>query len=167
MNLNVLRGGKSDYSNDSSTTKALPIMMGPVKNPVAVRGLLERLTLVETTAECYMCGKRNPKESRWKVCSKCRTARYCSSDCQKHDWSKERNSHKSMCRTGLCVGDLVRLHNFDAAPEMNGAIVEVVETGGDGIKIAIVGNDAKDGYLVKDEKKLTRVCFKEMRKDAF
>jgi len=47
------------------------------------------VTLVIAERSCYWCGVHVPLKS----CSGCRSAFYCSVDCQRFDWRR----HKSMC----------------------------------------------------------------------
>uniref|UniRef100_A0A1J3C7D3 ubiquitinyl hydrolase 1 n=1 Tax=Noccaea caerulescens TaxID=107243 RepID=A0A1J3C7D3_NOCCA len=44
----------------------------------------------ETATECAVCGKHSTKK-----CSRCKSVRYCSSECQKSDWS---SGHKRKCK---------------------------------------------------------------------
>ena len=51
---------------------------------------------------CSNCGKsdRDGKtQLRW--CTKCNSVRYCSQECQRADWTKEKGGHKQMCKA-LC-----------------------------------------------------------------
>ena len=51
---------------------------------------------------CSNCGKsdRDGKtQLRW--CTKCNSVRYCSKECQRADWTKEKGGHKQMCKA-LC-----------------------------------------------------------------
>jgi hypothetical protein len=42
---------------------------------------------------CEYCLKSEPENERYSKCGKCKTARYCSVECQKHDWKV----HKKIC----------------------------------------------------------------------
>eukprot|EP01116_Phalansterium_solitarium_P009919 TRINITY_DN24265_c0_g1_i1.p2 TRINITY_DN24265_c0_g1~~TRINITY_DN24265_c0_g1_i1.p2 ORF type:complete len:143 (-),score=30.09 TRINITY_DN24265_c0_g1_i1:33-461(-) len=44
---------------------------------------------------CQHCGKREPRPSAFKKCSRCQEARCCSTDCQRADWK----AHKPVCRS--------------------------------------------------------------------
>ncbi|KAF8086077.1 hypothetical protein N665_0635s0008 [Sinapis alba] len=46
--------------------------------------------MVPDTAECSVCGKLSTKK-----CSRCKSVRYCSAECQKSDWN---SGHKQQCK---------------------------------------------------------------------
>ncbi|KAL1221439.1 Ubiquitin carboxyl-terminal hydrolase 19 [Cardamine amara subsp. amara] len=46
--------------------------------------------MVSDTAECAVCGKVSTKK-----CSRCKSVRYCSAECQKSDWN---SGHKKKCK---------------------------------------------------------------------
>ena len=51
---------------------------------------------------CSNCGKSDRDDKtqlRW--CTKCNSVRYCSQECQRADWTKEKGGHKQMCKA-LC-----------------------------------------------------------------
>jgi hypothetical protein len=43
--------------------------------------------------DCEACGKESKGEVNFKCCGHCKMVRYCSTECQKADWSK----HKVVC----------------------------------------------------------------------
>jgi hypothetical protein len=133
--------------------------IGEVKNPEACRKLLQSLTDA-SSLKCYGCGKASSLK-RFPTCSRCKTAHYCTPQCQKDDWK----NHKKMCRATLGVGDLVRVHNVPQVPA--GMILEVFSVSPDGKECGITMMGNKQGLRVDASKCLTRVCFKEMRGDAF
>ncbi|XP_056844642.1 ubiquitin carboxyl-terminal hydrolase 19 [Raphanus sativus] len=49
-----------------------------------------RDSMVPDTAECHVCGKLTTKK-----CSRCKSVRYCSAECQKSDWN---SGHKRQCK---------------------------------------------------------------------
>ncbi len=56
----------------------LPTVTGPV------RGLLA----------CELCRRLEPEPKQFKVCGRCKAARYCSLECQRRDW---KNTHALWC----------------------------------------------------------------------
>jgi len=50
------------------------------------------MKLGESTEACSACG--GPGKPTLLICSRCKTARYCSTECQRKDWK----NHKSMCK---------------------------------------------------------------------
>lgn len=53
-------------------------------------------TLLEGLNECHHCGKDKKEDGKELMkCSRCRIARYCSSECQRGDWKE----HKKVCGT--------------------------------------------------------------------
>lgn len=54
-------------------------------------------TYMEGLNECHNCGKDKKEDGKELMkCSRCRIARYCSSECQRGDWKE----HKKVCGTG-------------------------------------------------------------------
>ena len=49
---------------------------------------------------CAACGSTVPKARTFKVCTGCRTARYCDQQCQKQHW----RAHKRECRQAAAQG---------------------------------------------------------------
>ena len=47
-----------------------------------------------TTSLCSSCHKIEPPNEKFKRCSRCKTAKYCSSECQRSHWKK----HKKECK---------------------------------------------------------------------
>ena len=88
---------------------------GLIKPPApvsAVDAAIAKLTLQQQPGKahsaapsfgtCSNCGKsdRDGKTLlRW--CTKCNSVRYCSKECQRADWTKEKGGHKQMCKA-LC-----------------------------------------------------------------
>ncbi|EIW80766.1 hypothetical protein CONPUDRAFT_125629 [Coniophora puteana RWD-64-598 SS2] len=58
----------------------------------SVGGLVMDMKLGESTEGCSACG--GPGKPTLLICGRCKTARYCSTECQHKDWK----NHKSMCK---------------------------------------------------------------------
>ena len=48
-----------------------------------------------TYKKCTFCGSPESSTRKHKVCSACKKAFYCSTDCQRFDWKK---NHKTECK---------------------------------------------------------------------
>ena len=54
-----------------------------------------KITMNFRTETCAGCGITNSGGTRFKICSGCKTALYCSVECQTQDWRSGR--HKLVC----------------------------------------------------------------------
>ena len=55
----------------------------------------ERKKNVALVKKCNFCGAPESDLRKHKVCSACKSAFYCTGDCQKYDWQKK---HKGECK---------------------------------------------------------------------
>ena len=55
----------------------------------------DRKNNVNLIKKCSFCGAPESEARKHKVCSACRSAFYCTGDCQKYDWQKK---HKGECK---------------------------------------------------------------------
>jgi len=77
--------------------------------------------------ECDYC-KRTRQElgmDHLKICTRCRKAFYCSSDCQRNQWNA---GHKEFCRKPgqIETGDYVRLEGLHSRRDLNGTVVQII-----------------------------------------
>ena len=76
---------------------------------------------------CDFCGKslRELGVTTLKTCSRCKSAYYCTVDCQKRAWKA---GHKHHCRepNQIEVGDIMTLRGLETNPDMNGRLFRVL-----------------------------------------
>jgi splicing suppressor protein 51 len=73
--------------------------LGGNLNPLASELLPENDS--DSSPTCEKCTKPASPDSPLKLCSKCKSARYCSRECQKADWK----AHKQACRKKIMASD--------------------------------------------------------------
>ena len=125
--------------------------VGPVGDPeanlAAHAAAVARLSVGGDT--CDRCGGSGREGAALKRCGACRTAYYCSSQCQQEAW---RAGHKQACRKpGMFrEGDMVLLHGLVNRPELNGSVRVIVgPTEGERIVTNIIGGDAATRLALK------------------
>lgn len=87
------------------------------------------MSSVESTIKCTSCG-RKPKQSEttFRHCSACKTAYYCSTDCQRRDW---KGDHKQQCKVNLLTKEaqaIAEQHKSDTVTSIRLACTK--ESGG-------------------------------------
>lgn len=124
-------------SNGTSIPLPGRVSTAPTQTPEQPDGLtptvMNRLLSVGGN-RCDTCDKTRdelPDLQRLLRCARCRRAYYCSKECQRLQWKR---GHKQHCRLAgeFCAGDYVRLQGLQTKPEMNGTLVQVVGSMGDG-----------------------------------
>ena len=98
--------------------------------------------------KCDACGRTDTK---LKACSRCKRAWYCSTDCQKSDWTV----HKQNC--GVKIGDHVILKNLKSKPELNGTVVKVQRDVGERWEVGCIGGDESSPMMSVSKKNVERV----------
>ena len=84
----------------NGSVKPSSIMDAETSQSKSVENAINESTIIQQVKKkraCTCCGKTNKKDApiKLKICSRCKTAYYCSAECQKVDWHY---GHKDKCK---------------------------------------------------------------------
>ena len=104
----IMTGGTENSDNDGTPTPNSDGDMQPQETPIDKANLVtfsrQKLALMQCEYNDKCCNHCGQSGGLLKTCSRCKTAKYCSQECQTDDWKKK---HKIHCREIMRLRELI------------------------------------------------------------